>query len=209
MGGINVLTPEAFSFGSRHPRGVAGLHAEGNMGFTEPYEERTDDCGRRCLLARRLVERGVRFVQVFSGGPIGGNPRANWDAHENVKDNHGTEASRIDKPVAGLLQDLDQRGLLEDTLVLLTTEFGRTFAQSDKGKVGPGRDHNKGGFSVWLAGTGLSPGIAYGQTDAIGWRVASKPVPWHDFHATVLHLLGFDHEQLTFYHNGIPTCMDT
>lgn len=107
---------------------------------TEP----TADCARRCLLGRRLLERGVRFVQVFSGGPVAGNPRASWDAHENVKDNHTLEAARIDQPVAALLKDLKRLGMLEDTLVLFTTEFGRTpFAQSDADKVGPGRDHNR------------------------------------------------------------------
>ncbi len=164
----------------------------------------TDDCGKRCLLGRRLLEKGVRFVQVFSGGPIAGNPRSSWDAHENVKENHGAEAARIDKPVAALLADLKQRGMLEETLVLFTTEFGRTpFAQSAKGKVGPGRDHNKGGFSIWAAGGGFKPGIAHGVTDEIGWKAVKDPVSWHDFHATVLHLLGINHKQLTFYHNGI------
>ena len=167
-------------------------------------KELTDDCGKRCLLGRRLLEQGVRFVQIFSGGPIGGNPRASWDAHENVKDNHGKEATRIDKPIAALLADLDRRGMLDETLVLFTTEFGRTpFAQSDKGKVGPGRDHNKGGFSIWMAGAGLKPGISHGVTDEIGWKAVEDPVTWHDFHATVMHLLGMDHENLTFYHNGI------
>ena len=164
----------------------------------------TDDCGRRCLLGRRLLEQGVRFVQIFSGGPIGGNPRASWDAHEDVKDNHGQEARRIDKPIAGLLADLERRGMLDETLVLFTTEFGRTpFAQSDKGKVGPGRDHNKGGFSIWMAGAGLRPGMAHGATDEIGWKATESPTTWHDFHATVMHLLGMNHEELTFYHNGI------
>jgi hypothetical protein len=164
----------------------------------------TDDCGRRCLLGRRLLEKGVRFVQVFSGGPIAGSPRKSWDAHENVKQNHGAEAARIDKPVAALLADLKQRGMLDETLVLFTSEFGRTpFAQSGRGTVGPGRDHNKGGFSIWAAGGGLKPGIAYGATDEIGWRASENPVSWHDFHATVLHLLGMNHENLTFYHNGI------
>ena len=164
----------------------------------------TDDCGRRCLLGRRLLEQGVRFVQIFSGGPIGGNPRASWDAHEDVKDNHGQEARRIDKPIAGLLADLERRGMLDETLVLFTTEFGRTpFAQSDKGKVGPGRDHNKGGFSIWMAGAGLRPGMAHGVTDEIGWKATENPTTWHDSHATVRHLLGMDHEALTFYHNGI------
>jgi hypothetical protein len=164
----------------------------------------TADCGRRCLLARRLLEQGVRFVQIYSGGAIGGSPRASWDAHENVRENHGLEAARIDQPVAALLTDLRQRGLLEDTLVLFTTEFGRTpFTQSAADVVGVGRDHNKYGFSCWMAGAGLQKGVAYGATDDIGWKVVEKPVPWHDFHATVLHLLGIQHERLTYYHNGI------
>lgn len=164
----------------------------------------TADCGRRCLLARRLLERGVRFVQIYSGGAIGGSPRASWDAHENVMENHGLEAARIDQPVAALLEDLKTRGMLSDTLVIFTTEFGRTpFAQSAANTVGPGRDHNKYGFSCWLAGAGVKPGMQYGATDELGWKVTDRPVPWHDFHATVLHLLGIQHERLTFYHNGI------
>jgi hypothetical protein len=164
----------------------------------------TADCGRRCLLARRLLERGVRFVQVYSGGPIAGMPRTSWDAHENVKENHGTEARRIDQPVAALVADLKRRGMLADTLVLFTTEFGRTpFTQSSADTVGPGRDHNKYGFSCWLAGAGLKAGTAFGSTDEVGWKAAEHPVSWHDFHATVLHLLGIDHEKLTYYHNGI------
>jgi len=164
----------------------------------------TEDCGRRCLLARRLLEQGVRFVQIYSGGAIGGSPRASWDAHESVKENHTIEAGRIDQPVAALLADLKQRGMLEDTLVLFTTEFGRTpFTQSAADVVGAGRDHNKYAFSLWLAGAGLQPGIAYGESDDIGWKVVNNPVPWHDFHATVLHLMGIQHDQLTYYHNGI------
>jgi len=167
-------------------------------------DERTQECGRRCLLGRRLLERGVRFVQVYSGGPIAGSPRASWDAHENVKENHTAEALRIDKPVAGLLQDLKELGMLEDTLVLFTTEFGRTpFAQSAANQVGPGRDHNRYGFSIWMAGAGLKPGYACGSTDEIGWKAVENPIAWHDFHATLLHLFGIDHERLTFYHNGI------
>jgi hypothetical protein len=167
-------------------------------------DAKTADCGRRCLLARRLLERGVRFVQIYSGGPIAGSPRTSWDAHENVRENHGAEAARIDAPVAALLQDLKQRGMLADTLVIFTTEFGRTpFTQSAGNVVGTGRDHNKYAFTCWLAGAGLKPGFAYGSTDEIGWKVAENPVPWHDFHATVLHLLGIDHEKLTYYHNGI------
>lgn len=168
------------------------------------HEKQTADMGRRCLLGRRLLEQGVRFVQLFSGGPIAGSPRASWDAHENVKENHTVEAGRIDKPVAALLRDLKQRGMLDDTLVLFTTEFGRTpFAQSAANQVGPGRDHNRYGFSCWMAGAGLKPGIAVGSTDELGWKAVERPIPWHDFHATVLHLFGIDHEKLTFYHNGI------
>ena len=166
--------------------------------------ETTREFGQRCLLGRRLLERGVRFVQIFSGGPIGGSPRVSWDAHENVKENHSVEAAMIDQPVAALLADLKQRGMLDDTLVLFTTEFGRTpFAQSAADTVGPGRDHNRYGFSVWMAGAGLKPGIAFGETDEIGWKATDSPVTWHDFHATVLHLFGIDHKKLTYYHNGI------
>jgi hypothetical protein len=164
----------------------------------------TADCGKRCLLARRLLEKGVRFVQIYSGGPIAGSPRTSWDAHEDVKENHGAEAVKIDKPVAALVRDLKQRGMLDDTLVIFTTEFGRTpFTQSADNIVGRGRDHNKYAFSCWLAGAGLRPGFAFGETDDIGWKVAEHPVAWHDFHATVLHLLGIHHEKLTYYHNGI------
>lgn len=163
----------------------------------------TADFAKSCLLARRLLEKGVRFVQLFSGGSFG-SPRINWDGHEDMRRNHAREAVRIDQPVAALIRDLKQRGMLNDTLVLFTTEFGRTpFSQTGKDKVGTGRDHNMYGFSLWMAGGGAKPGIAYGSTDAVGWKAADNPVPWHDFHATVLHMLGLNHERLTFYHNGI------
>jgi hypothetical protein len=163
----------------------------------------TSDFGRACLMARRLLERGVRFVQLFSGGTFG-SPRRNWDGHEDMKENHGQEAARIDQPVAALLADLRRRGLLDDTLVVCTTEFGRTpFTQSAADVVGKGRDHNQHAFTVWLAGAGLKPGYAHGATDDVGYRAVENRVHWHDFHATVLHLLGIDHERLTYYHNGI------
>ncbi len=163
----------------------------------------TRDFGRSCLLTRRLLERGVRHVQLFSGGSFG-SPRINWDGHEDMRRNHGREAARIDKPVAALIKDLRVRGMLDDTLVLFTSEFGRTpFTQSDANKVGTGRDHNQTGFSIWMAGAGLKRGFAYGATDDVGYKSVIDPVPWHDFHATVLHLLGIDHERLTYYHNGI------
>ncbi|AGA27062.1 DUF1501 domain-containing protein [Singulisphaera acidiphila] len=184
---------------------VANLHGEpaktqALYGLDRPE---TADFGRSCLIARRLLERGVRFVQLFSGGTFG-SPRRNWDGHEDMKQNHSQEALRIDRPVAALIQDLRRRGLLDDTLVLFTTEFGRTpFTQSASDVVGKGRDHNQNGFSVWMAGAGLKHGFAYGSTDDIGWKAVENPVHWHDFHATVLQLLGVDHEQLTYYHNGI------
>ena len=192
---MQASIPEVASFADET---AATLDA---YGVTDPT---TADMGRRCLLGRRLLEEGVRFVQLFSGGPIAGSPRASWDAHENVKENHTAEAARIDRPVAALLADLKQRGMLDDTLVLFTTEFGRTpFAQSAADTVGPGRDHNRYGFSCWMAGAGCKPGVAVGSTDELGWKVAERPIPWHDFHATLLHLFGIDHEQLTYYHNGI------
>jgi hypothetical protein len=192
---MQVVVPEVANLAGE-PEHVQKLYGLG--------EPETDDTGRRCLLARRLLERGVRFVQIYSGGPIAGTPRTSWDAHENVVENHSAEAKRIDRPVAALLEDLSRRGMLEDTLVLFTTEFGRTpFTQSAADKVGTGRDHNKYGFSCWLAGGGLKAGTAFGATDEIGWKAVEQPIPWHDFHATVLHAMGLDHEQLVFYHNGI------
>jgi hypothetical protein len=165
--------------------------------------DETRDFGRSCLLARRMLERGVRHVQLFSGGSFG-SPRINWDGHEDMKRNHSREAGRIDQPVAVLIKDLRQRGMLDNTLILFTSEFGRTpFTQSAADQVGTGRDHNQTGFTVWMAGAGLKPGISYGATDDVGYKSVENPVPWHDFHATVLHLLGLDHQRLTYYHNGI------
>ena len=142
-------------------------------------------------------------MQIISGGSFG-SPRINWDGHEDMVKNHNREAMRIDQPVAALIKDLKQRNMLDDTLVLFTTEFGRTpYTQAGDGELGTGRDHNMYGFSVFMAGAGLKPGISYGQTDELGWKSVQDPVHWYDFHATVLHLLGMDHERLTFYHNGI------
>ena len=184
---------------------VTSLHSESSETMTMYGLDRvtTRDFGKSCLLARRLLEKGVRMVQLFSGGSFG-SPRINWDGHEDMRRNHGREAARIDQPVAALIRDLKQRGMLEDTLVLFTSEFGRTpFTQSAADKVGTGRDHNQTGFSVWMAGAGLRPGLAFGATDDVGWKAVSSPVTWYDFHATVLHLLGIDHKRLTYYHNGI------
>lgn len=155
-------------------------------------EKETDEFGTRCLLARRMIERGVRFVQLYSGSTDG------WDAHNDVAKNHGDLCRRTDKPVAGLLRDLRRTGLLDDTLVVWGGEFGRT-PISEQGK---GRDHNPWGYTVWLAGAGVKGGIAYGATDSIGLRAAEDKVHVHDLHATLLHILGLDHELLTYFHNG-------
>jgi len=166
-------------------------------------KEPTAEFGKNCLLSRRLLEKGVRFVQIISGGSFG-SPRINWDGHEDMVQNHNREAERIDQPVAALIKDLKQRSMLEDTLILFTTEFGRTpYTQAGDGELGAGRDHNMYGFSLFMAGAGLKSGTNYGETDELGWKSVKDQVHWYDFHATVLHLLGMDHEKLTFYHNGI------
>jgi hypothetical protein len=155
-------------------------------------QKETSDFGTRCLLARRLIERGVRFVQLYSGDTNG------WDAHNDVLKNHTEMCQRTDRPVAGLLTDLKRRGLWDDTLVIWGGEFGR-MPMSEQGK---GRDHNPWGYTVWLAGGCVKGGIAYGATDEVGLRAVDKPVHVHDLHATPLHILGFDHEQLTYFHQG-------
>ena len=166
-----------------------GLDEESNKGF-----------GRNCLMARQLLERGVRFVQIFNGGSFG-SPRINWDGHENLKENHDKQAATMDKPVAALIQDLKQRGMLEDTLFIWATEFGRSPAT--QGLNSPGRDHHPTAFTCFLAGAGVKKGFRYGASDEVGYFVAENKVTIPDFHATILHLLGLDHEKLTFYHNGI------
>ena len=160
-------------------------------------EKETEPLGRQCLLARRLIEKGVRFVQVYHGGSS-----VDWDAHGSIIANHTKRAAEYDKPVAGLLRDLESRGLLEDTLVMGVTEFGRTPVSQGTGKTA-GRDHHPDCFTCWLAGAGVKPGFAYGVSDDLGRKPAENPVTVHDFHATALHLLGLDHEKLTHYHNGI------
>lgn len=155
-------------------------------------EKETHEFGTRCLLARRMIEQGVRFVQLYSGDTNG------WDAHNNVAENHGIYCRRTDLPVAGLLTDLKRRGLLKDTLVIWGGEFGRM----PMSEQGTGRDHNPWGYSVCLAGGGVKGGMAYGSTDAVGLRAVENKVHVHDLHATILHLLGIDHELLTYFHNG-------
>ena len=150
--------------------------------------------GWQCLAARRLVERGVRFVELIDTGSSG-----NWDAHGDMM-THVPLAKNVDQPIAALLRDLKQRGMLDDTLVVWTTEFGRTpFNNTADAK---GREHHPWAFSSWLAGGGVKPGIVHGATDEHGMKAAEKPVHVHDFHATILHLMGFDHEKLTYRHAG-------
>ena len=160
-------------------------------------DPRCDHVARQCLIARRLVERGVRFIQIYSGGM---DNQLSWDGHADIKGNHEQFAGETDRPVAGLLADLDQRGLLDETLVIWGGEFGRLpVAQTGKK---PGRDHNPHGFTVWLAGGGVKGGVSHGATDEVGYAAAVDPVHINDLHATILHLLGINHEQLTYLYNG-------
>jgi hypothetical protein len=146
--------------------------------------------GEKCLLARRLVERGVRFVQAYINDE--------WDAHDDIRKNHNARCAESDVPIAGLLRDLKRQGLLDTTLVIWGGEFGR-MPVSEKSQ---GRDHNPHGFLMWMAGGGVKGGVSYGETDEIGYKAAEKPVSVHDVHATILHLLGMDHRRLTYLHNG-------
>jgi len=156
----------------------------------------TEDFGRRCLLARRLVERGVRFVQVWSGA---GGPKNNWDNHSDILTELPAIARTVDRPTAALLRDMKARGLLDDTLIVWSTEFGRQpFTQG-----ATGRDHNGGTSVAWLAGAGVKAGAAHGESDPWSWRAADGATYCYDLHATILHLLGIDHERLTVRHNGI------
>ena len=159
---------------------------------------KTEIYGRQCLLARRLLERGVRFVQLYSGGA--GNATS-WDAHTNCIQNHKLHAGETDQPMAALMTDLKNRGLWDDTLLIWGGEFGRTPTSEGKGK--PGRDHNPYGFSTWLAGGGVKGGQAVGATDELGFEAVEEHCHVSDFHATILHLMGLDHHQLTFAHQGL------
>jgi len=184
---MQLSAPEAFDV-SREPE-----HIRTAYGLDKKV---TEDFGRRCLLAARLVERGVRFVQVWSGPQGAVN---NWDNHASIKDELPPMAASVDAPIAALLRDLKSRGLADDTLVIWTTEFGRTpFAQ---GSVG--RDHNGGSFVTWLWGAGIKPGVAYGRSDDWGYKAEENKTYCYDLHATILHLLGINHEKLTVRQNGI------
>ena len=160
-------------------------------------EKTTEPFGRQCLMARRLVERGVRFVQVYHGG-LGNQNTDTWDAHDDVKRNHTQHAAEVDRPIAGLLTDLKARGLLESTLVVWHGEFGRMPIS----QRGVGRDHNPGAMSTWMAGARIKGGQVIGASDEFGYKAEQQPISIHDLHATMLHLLGMDHTKLTFLYNG-------
>jgi len=161
-------------------------------------DKRTNDFGSRCLLARRLVERGVRFVQLYAGGA---HNDSNWDAHGDLEKNHNYHAGRTDKPIAGLLKDLKRRGLLDETLVIWGGEFGRQ--PTAEYAAGTGRDHNAYGFTMWMAGGGIKGGVSVGETDEIGGAAVADRFHVKNLHATVLHQMGLDHENLTYFYNGL------
>lgn len=183
--GMQIEAPAAFDISKEPDSTLAlyGINRSTKAGF-----------GWQCLVARRLAERGVRFIELIDSGS-----NNNWDSHADMAD-HARLARNVDQPIAGLLKDLKSRGMLEDTLVVWTTEFGRTpFVEHADNK---GREHHPGVFSSWLAGAGVKPGMVYGKSDDFGVKVAENEVHVHDFHATILHLLGLDHERLTYRHAG-------
>ena len=183
--GMQMEVPDVFDF-SKETDATHNLYGL-SKGSTEGF-------GWQCLAARRLIERGVRFVELIDTGSSG-----NWDSHGNMMD-HERLAKNVDQPIAGLLRDLKSRGMMEDTLVVWTTEFGRT-PFNNKADA-PGREHHNWAFSSWMAGAGIRPGIVHGSTDEYGVRPEKNPVHVHDFHATILNLLGLDHEKLTYRHDG-------
>lgn len=200
---MQLAAPEAIDI-SKEPAYIRKLYGIQDSPPTWPKEinaeEERDYFGRKCLVARRLLERGVRFVQIWSGND-NGFPRRNWDSHEDVRRDHGPLSMGFARGAAALIQDLKQRGLLDDTIVLWTTEFGRM--PSSQG--GKGRDHNPYCFTNWLCGGGIRGGVVAGESDAWGFKPLdrNKPTTVYDIHATILHLLGIQHEKLTFRHNGI------
>ncbi len=187
---MQASAPEAVDI-SRESKATLDMYGVGKAA--------TDDFGRRCLLARRMVERGVRFVLVFGGG---GDPQTQqWDAHSDLEDNHGRMCAATDQPAAALIKDLKQRGMLDETLVVWGGEFGRTPLAEGKGG-GKGRDHNPNGYSMWLSGGGIKGGTVVGATDEIGLRAVENRCHIHAIHATILHQMGIDYNEQTFLHNG-------
>jgi hypothetical protein len=188
---MQTAAPEALDLG-KEPANVRALYGID--------DRRCSEYGKQCLLARRLVERGVRFVQIYSGGM---DNEKSWDGHIDVAGNHRGFAAETDTPIAGLLTDLEQRGLLDSTLVIWGGEFGRLpVSQRTKDSTTPGRDHNPHAFTTWFAGGGVKGGTHYGETDELGHKATVNRVSVHDLHATILHLMGFNHEKLTYRFNG-------
>ena len=183
---MQTEAPEVFDL-SKEPQETLELYGVG-----DPV---TDDYGRRCLLARRMVEKGVRFVCVVSGG---GTANTEWDAHSDIEENHLKMAAKTDKPVAGLIRDLKRRGMLDSTIVLWGGEFGRS-PESEKSR---GRDHHNTGFSMWVAGGGFKGGVVHGATDGIGLKAVEKPVHFRDLHATLLNQMGLSQDALSYMHLG-------
>lgn len=200
---MQLSAPEALDL-SGEPRHILKLYGLDNAGRAYPTQinpaEEIEYFGRKCLTARRLIERGVRFVQIWSGND-NGFPRRNWDSHEDVQRDHGPLAIGMATGAAALIQDLKQRGLLEETVILWTTEFGRM--PSTQGSTG--RDHNPFVFTNWLCGGGIRPGVTHGPSDEWGYKPLDRnhPTQVYDVHATILHLLGIDHRRLTVRHDGI------
>ena len=186
---MQMSTPEAVDLDSE-PEGIRQLYGLDN--------NRTEDFGRKCLLARRLVERGVRFIQIYSGGNHNDN---NWDAHGDLKKNHDYHAGNTDQPIAGLIKDLKQRGMLDETLIVWGGEFGRQ--PTAEYAKGTGRDHNAYGFTMWMAGGGIKGGVSYGETDELGSRAIKNRLHVSNLHATVLQQMGLDPNSLSYFYGGL------
>lgn len=193
-GRMQMSIPEVMDLSQESKSTLKAYGVEGGSELRGHY-------ARNCILARRLLEKGVRVVQLFNGSdPAGGNGITNWDSHSNIKSTHAMQAEIMDQPTAALISDLKQRGMLDQTLVVWATEFGRMpFLQAN----GTGRDHNPNAFTCFLAGAGVKKAFSFGESDEFGFKTASNEATVYDFNATLLHLLGLNHERLTFYHNGL------
>jgi hypothetical protein len=192
---MQSAAPEALDL-AREPESIQKLYGLDN--------KKCAHFARQCLIARRMVERGVRFVQIYSGGM---ENQLSWDGHKDIEGNHGGFAAETDQPIAALLEDLQQRGLLDSTLVIWGGEFGRLPIAQKGGK--PGRDHNPHAFTTWFAGGGVKGGVSYGATDEVGFKAVENRVTVHDLHATILHLLGLEHQKLTYRHNSLEQRLTT
>jgi hypothetical protein len=193
-GRMQLSIPEVMNLANESAATLQAYGVEGGTPLRSAYAQ-------NCILARRLLERGVRVVQLFNGSdPSGGNGITNWDSHSDILKTHAMQAEIMDQPTAALIADLRQRGMLEHTLVVWATEFGRMpFLQAN----GTGRDHNPDAFTCFLTGAGVKRGFSYGASDQFGFKAEENPTSVYDFNATLLHLMGLDHERLTFYHNGL------